>query len=178
VSRISRETKETKVLVELARGAGRAEVSTGKPFFDHMLVTFARYAGLDLRVEATGDLVHHLMEDVAISIGMALHAEIPATCARYGERTLPMDDALVQAAVDLGGRFWYRGKLPNPLYEHVLRSMAEHARMNLHVRILRGRDRHHLVEAVFKATGLALRQAMEDTGVVFSTKGSARVEQG
>lgn len=178
MSQLVRETKETRVEVSLARGTGEAEISTGRPFFDHMLVTLARYAALDLRVRATGDLVHHLMEDVAITLGCALREEIPATCARYGERTLPMDDALVQAAVDLGGRFYYRGKLPNPLYEHVLRSLAEHAAMNLHVRVLRGRDRHHVVEAVFKATGLALREALADGGAVFSTKGSARLSRG
>ncbi len=173
---VVRRTKETSVRVSLTRGTGAAKVHTGKPFFDHMLVTLARYAGLDVHIEATGDLTHHLMEDVAITLGQALARETPATCARFGERTLPMDDALVHAAVDLCGRFYYEGKQPNALYEHFFRSFAEHAGMTLHLRRLRGRDRHHLLEAAFKATGLALRQALVDDGVVFSTKGSISLE--
>ncbi len=171
-----RETKETKVTVELAPGKGATRVDTGLPFFDHMLSTFARYAGLDLTLHARGDLRHHLMEDVAITLGAAVQRVIPATAARYGERTLPMDDALVQACLDVGGRFYYRGPLKNKLYDHVLRSFCEHARVTLHLRVLRGRDSHHVTEAAFKALGLALRDAMVDSGVVFSTKGSVALE--
>ena len=100
----------------------------------------------------------------------------PAGCARYGERTVPMDDALVQVVLDIGGRPYYRGPLPSPLYDHFLRSFADNARTTLHVRVLRGRDRHHVVEAAIKALGMALRDALAETGAVFSTKGSVRLE--
>jgi imidazoleglycerol-phosphate dehydratase len=173
---VVRETKETQVQVELVGQPGEIRVSTGRAFFDHMLTTLARYAGLSLTLTAKGDLVHHLMEDVAIAFGEAFRRVVPTTCARFGERTLPMDDVLVQAAVDLGGRFYYRGPLPNRLYRHVLRSFADAARITLHLRLLRRGDRHHLVEACFKAVGLALRQALVDEGVVFSTKGAVGLE--
>jgi imidazoleglycerol-phosphate dehydratase len=173
---IVRETKETKVTVQIAQGKGLTQVDTGQPFFDHMLATFARYAGLDLTLHARGDLRHHLMEDVAITLGTAVQKVIPATAARYGERTLPMDDALVQACLDVGGRFYYRGPLRNKLYEHVMRSFCEHAKVTLHLRILRGKDSHHVTEAAFKALGFALRDAMVDSGVVFSTKGTVALE--
>ena len=173
---IVRETKETKVTVEVALGKGVTKVDTGQPFFDHMLSTFARYAGLDLTLHARGDLRHHLMEDVAITLGTAVQKVIPATAARYGERTVPMDDALVQACIDVAGRFYYRGPLRNKLYEHVMRSFCEHAKVTLHLRILRGKDSHHVTEAAFKALGMALRDAMVDSGVVFSTKGAVALE--
>jgi imidazoleglycerol-phosphate dehydratase len=116
------------------------------------------------------------MEDVAIAVGTAVYQLIPPTAARYGERTLPMDDALVQAAIDTCGRFYYRGPLRNKLYDHWMRSFCEHAKVTLHIRILRGRDSHHLTEAAFKAVGLALRDALVDSGTVFSTKGSVALE--
>lgn len=170
---VTRETRETRVRVVLAPGTGVTAISTTVPFLNHMLTALGRYAGWDLTVEATGDLPHHLIEDVALSLGEALGRIIPATAARYGERTIPMDDALVQVAVDAGGRPYYRGPVPSTLYDHFLRSLADAARLTLHVRVLRGRDRHHVVEAAFKALGLALRQAMADGGGdgVFSTKG-------
>ena len=166
---LSRQTKETTVTVSL--GGDLPSVQTGLPFFDHMLTAFASYAGLPLVVKAEGDLRHHLMEDVALTIGAFVRALTPATAARYGERTIPMDDALVQAVVDLGGRAYFVGKLPSKLYTHWFRSFATAAEATLHLRVLRGKDRHHLTEAAFKALGLALRQALRDDGVVFSTKG-------
>jgi imidazoleglycerol-phosphate dehydratase len=174
MSTITRETRETRVRVALRAGGvpDPALIQTTDPFLDHMVLTLARYAGLELEVEATGDLRHHLVEDVAITLGAALRQEVPDACARYGEATVPMDEALVQAALDLGGRFYYRGPVPSHLYDHFLRSLAEHAGTTLHVRVLRGRDRHHIVEAAIKAVGLALRQALVPQGVVFSTKGS------
>ncbi len=173
---VVRETKETKIRVELRLGETESKVATGRPFLDHMLVTLARYGGFGLTVTAQGDLVHHLMEDVAIAVGEAFRRVVPPTCARFGERTLPMDDVLVQAAVDVGGRFYYRGPLPNRLYRHFLRSFADAARITLHVRVIRRGDRHHLTEAAFKAVGLALRQALVEQGTVFSTKGSVSLE--
>lgn len=176
MSVVVRQTSETKIRVEVARGSGKADVSTGHPFFDHMLTTFARYSGLDLQVEASGDLTHHLMEDVAISVGAAVRQLIPPTAARYGDKVVPMDDALVHAAVDVGGRFYYRGKLPNRLYEHWMRSFADHARATVHIRVLRTGYRHHVIEAAFKALGLALREALVESGTVFSTKGAVSLE--
>ena len=173
---VVRETKETQIRIELARGRGVGQVDTGLKFFDHMLGTFARYAGLDMKLHARGDLRHHIMEDVAIALGTAVAQVVPPTAARYGERTIPMDDALVQACLDVGGRFYYRGPLRNKLYDHWMRSFAEHSRMTLHIRILRGRDSHHVTEAAFKALALALRDAMVDEGTVFSTKGSVALE--
>ena len=171
-----RRTTETTVRVTAARGAGRAEVSTTVPFLDHMMTVLARYAGLDLSITASGDLRHHIIEDVALALGPAIAATIPATAARYGERSVPMDDALVRAVIDVGGRPFYCGPIPSSLYDHWLRSFAYAAGMTLHVTVLRGEDRHHVVEAAFKALGLALRQAAEDTGAVFSTKGAVSLE--
>ena len=173
---VVRETKETQIRVEMVRGKGVAQVDTGLKFFDHMLATFARYAGLDMKLHARGDLRHHIMEDVAIAVGAAVAQVVPATAARYGERTLPMDDALVQACLDVGGRFYYRGPLRNKLYDHWMRSFCEHAKVTLHIRVIRGKDSHHLTEAAFKAVGLALRDALVDSGTVFSTKGSVALE--
>jgi imidazoleglycerol-phosphate dehydratase len=174
---VMRETRETRVRVTVRTtgDGGPASVRTTEPFLDHMLVTLARYAGLGLEVEAAGDLRHHLVEDVAITLGTAMRRATPAACARYGAATVPMDEALVQAALDLGGRFYYAGPLPSTLYDHFLRSFAEHAGMTLHVRVLRGRDRHHIVEAAVKAVGLALRDALRPGGAVFSTKGAIEV---
>ena len=169
---VVRETRETQIRVTIARGEGRADVDTSEPFLDHMLTALARYAGLDLTVHARGDLKHHLIEDVGIAVGEAVRAFAPATAARYGDRTVPMDDALVHACVDIGGRAWYEGPLPARLYDHWMQSFAFNARATLHLRVLRGHDRHHVVEAGFKALGLALRDALADSGAVFSTKGA------
>lgn len=169
---LERETKETRVRVSVARGEGPVSVSTGEPFLTHMMETLARYAGLALTLEATGDLRHHLIEDVAITLGRAIRDIVPATSVRYAHRVVPMDDALVELALDLGGRPYYRGPLPSGMYDHWMRSFADHAGATLHVVVRRGRDRHHVVEAAVKALGLALRDAMSDSGAVFSNKGS------
>ncbi len=181
MSDIRRETGETRVHVRLDPFAGaegyKTRIETGDAFLDHMLDTLARYAGWGLAVEAGGDLRHHLVEDVAITLGLALRDEVPESCRRYGDATIVMDDAMVQAALDAGGRSWYRGPLPSALYDHFLRSLAENARITLHVRVLRGRDRHHVVEAAVKAVGLALRDALAAGETVFSTKGAVRIER-
>ena len=168
---IKRETRETTVRAEIQPASGGGTIDTSVPFLDHMLVTFARYAGVDVSVSARGDLRHHVIEDVAIALGAALRKYLPARITRFGDRTIPMDDALVHCALDLGGRPYYRGPLPSALYDHWMRSFSDNARATLHLRVLRGRDRHHVVEAAFKALGLAVRDAFVDSGAVFSTKG-------
>lgn len=168
---LTRETGETRI--DVALGAD-TEIATGVPFLDHMMTTLARYSGLGIRLTAHGDLRHHVIEDVAIALGAALGQHVPAAIARYGDRTVVMDDALVHVSIDLGGRPYYRGPLPSALYDHWMRSFADHARATVHIRVLRGDDRHHIVEAAFKALGLALRDALLATGAVFSTKGGAQ----
>lgn len=177
---LRRTTRETTIELEVrasegARG-GAIDVVTDEPFLTHMVETLARYAGLTLTLRATGDLRHHLVEDVAIALGLALAREVPERAERYGWATVPMDDALVRAALDTGGRAWYEGRLPSPLYEHFLHSFAVNLGATLHIVVDRGRDRHHVVEAAIKATGLALRQALREGDRVFSTKGSVALE--
>ncbi|MBX7117647.1 MAG: imidazoleglycerol-phosphate dehydratase [Gemmatimonadaceae bacterium] len=171
-----RRTAETTVRVEARLGAGIADVRTTVPFLDHMMTALSRYAGIDLTIRAEGDLRHHIIEDVALTVGPAIADVIPATAARYGERTVPMDEALVQAVLDVGGRPFYEGPIPSSLYEHWMRSFCDAAKFTLHLRVLRGEDRHHVVEAAFKALGFALRQAAVDSGAVFSTKGAVAME--
>jgi len=172
---IVRETQETRVRVAFASGGSRQQIHTSVPFLDHMLQTLARYAGADVTVEASGDLRHHLVEDVAITLGAVICNAMPNVCARYGHAVVPMDDALVEVALDMGGRRYYRGPLPSSLYDHWMRSFAEHAECTLHVRVLRGKDRHHIVEAAFKGLGLALRAALTPVQEIMSTKGSVSV---
>jgi imidazoleglycerol-phosphate dehydratase len=177
MSNIVRETRETTVRVQLSDDASVCSVETSVPFLDHMLATLGRYAGLGITVAARGDLPHHIVEDVAISMGKALAQHAPATAARYGDRTVPMDDALVHCALDLGGRSYYAGRLPSSLYDHWMRSFADNAAATVHLRVLRGRDRHHVVEAAFKALGLALHDALRvgSGDAVFSTKGAVTI---
>ncbi len=177
MGKLKRETKETRISVDLRPGDGDTSVDVGDRFLGHMVVTLGRYAGLDIQLSATGDLRHHLVEDVAIALGQALADEVPARAQRYGWAQVPMDEALVEAAIDVGGRPYYVGRLPSKLYTHFLHSFATNLGATLHVRVLRGSDRHHVVEAAVKATGLALRRALVEGDGVFSTKGSVRLER-
>ncbi|MDB4878109.1 MAG: Imidazoleglycerol-phosphate dehydratase [Gemmatimonadetes bacterium] len=171
---IERETRETRIRATISADAATTAIDTSVPFLDHMLQALARYTGLGLTVTARGDLRHHVIEDVAICLGKAFAAYAPPACARYGDRTIPMDDALVHCALDIGGRPYYAGPLPSNMYDHWMRSFADNAGATIHLRVLRGRDRHHVVEAAFKALGLALRDALRETeAAVFSTKGAA-----
>src|SRR5260221_6931429 len=111
---VTRETAETSIRCELRPGTGIAHACTDQSFLDHMLVVFARYSGLDLDIEAKGDLQHHLVEDVAICIGAAVAGALPATAARFGARTLSMEDALAHPPGALGGRAFYDGPLSKP----------------------------------------------------------------
>jgi imidazoleglycerol-phosphate dehydratase len=169
---VERKTKETTIRVEASVGTGVSRIDTTVSFLDHMMTALARYAGLDLTIRARGDLRHHIVEDVALTVGQAVAALVPKGAARYGERMVPMDDALVQAVIDVGGRPFYRGPIPSTFFEHWMRSFCDAGKFTLHIRVLRGEDRHHVMEAAFKALGFSLAQALADTGDLLSTKGS------
>jgi len=191
---LERSTGESKVLVELdLDGTGRAAVSTGVGFYDHMLASLAKHALLDLTVEASGDTdvdAHHTVEDVAIVLGGALRQALgdKAGIARFGDALVPLDETLVQAAVDVSGRPYcvhtgeaegqefvvIGGQYVGSLTRHVFETLAHHAGIALHVRVISGRDPHHVVEAQFKAVARALRAAIAPdprVGGVPSTKG-------
>jgi imidazoleglycerol-phosphate dehydratase len=194
--RIERTTTETKVLVEIdLDGAGRTDVATGVGFFDHMLAAFGRHALFDLTVGVEGDLhidSHHSVEDAAIALGQAFAqaAGDKAGVRRFGDSVVPMDEALVSAAVDLSGRPYLVHHEPDgaPAYilgaessyattltRHVFEAFSYHARIALHVNVQAGRDWHHIIEAQYKAVARALRSAAEIDprldGAVPSTKG-------
>lgn len=176
MSKLERKTKETTIVAEVRIGTGPSRVSVDDRFLEHMVETLARYGSLEIDLRASGDLRHHLVEDVAIVLGQALKEETSESIARFGSSVIPMDEALVQAAVDVGGRPYYVGKLPSKLYTHFLHSFAVNLGATLHVRVLRGSDRHHVIEAAVKATGMALRQALAAGAEVFSTKGAVEQE--
>jgi len=173
---VERKTKETTLSVHLdLDGGGTYDVQTANPFLTHMVETWTRYAGFGVRLRASGDLDHHLVEDVGIALGQAFRAAFAlAPCQRIAYDIVPMDDALVLVAVDLVDRPYYEGVLPIPLWEHFLRSFAMEARINLHVDVQRGRDTHHCVEAALKAFARALRKALEPRDQEVSTKGTVQ----
>ena len=188
--KIERKTKETDLRVSVdLDGSGQAEVSTGVPFFDHMLETLARHGALDLVLHCKGDLhidQHHTVEDSGIALGDALDQALGERrgIARAGHFYFPLDEALARVVVDLSGRSFLswnvdldqgpRSAMDLSVLEGFFKAIADHARCNLHVDLLRGRDFHHGSEAIFKATARALRQAValdpRVTGVP-STKG-------
>ncbi|WP_420111951.1 imidazoleglycerol-phosphate dehydratase HisB [Pseudactinotalea sp.] len=193
--RVERSTSESTVLVELnLDGTGRTEISTTVPFYDHMLTALGKHSLIDLTVRASGDTdidAHHTVEDVAICLGQALREALgdKAGISRFGDALVPLDEALAQAVVDVSGRPYLvhsgepegqeyhliGGHFTGSLTRHVLESIAHHAGICLHVRLLAGRDPHHIVEAQFKALARALRFAVaRDPRVVGvpSTKGA------
>ena len=176
-ARIRRETGETSIELSLdLDGTGRADVATGVGFFDHMLTLLAKHSLIDLTVEAAGDLhvdPHHTVEDVGICLGRALAEALgdKAGIRRYGSATLPMDEVLVTAAVDLSGRPFcvWRADVPRetlgtfnaPLAEEFWRAVSSAGAFALHVVLHHGRNTHHMVEGIFKACARALRAAVE-----------------
>lgn len=174
-ARVSRRTGETEVTLSLSLdGTGMYCVETGLPFFDHMLSLWAKHGAFDLEVTARGDLAvdgHHTVEDVGICLGQVLKAAIgeKAGIVRYGHALIPMDEALALVAVDFSGRGFlaFRANLPSPrvgdfdteLVEEFLRALALNGEFTLHVQLLTGTNTHHIIEAVFKALGRALREA-------------------
>jgi imidazoleglycerol-phosphate dehydratase len=176
VAKVSRETKETRVIAEVrldGSGASRCEIPD--EFLRHMVETLAKYSGVELKISARGDIAHHLIEDVAITLGRAYrHALGDWPIRRIANATVPMDEALAQASVDLIDRPFVHLEIPDQMYEHFLRSFAMELRATLHTITLRGKDPHHITEATFKAVGLALKEAMTRTERPLSTKSGVR----
>ena len=194
-ARVARKTSESDVVVELdLDGTGVTDISTGVPFYDHMLTALGKHSLMDLKVQATGDVhidSHHTVEDVAICIGEALKQALgdKAGIARFGDAMVPLDEALAQCVVDVSGRPYFvhtgepagqathliGGNFAGSLTAHALESIAHHAGICVHMRVLAGRDPHHIVEAQFKALARALRAAVAPdarvTGIP-STKGA------
>ncbi len=197
-ARIERQTSESKVLVEVDLvGSGRHDISTGVGFYDHMLTAFARHALVDLTVQVEGDVhidAHHTVEDAAIALGQALRQALgdKVGVRRFGDATVPLDEALVQAVVDVSGRPYcvHTGEPEGQQYvslggsgvgylgsltRHVFETIAFHAHLALHVRVLAGREPHHIVETQFKAFARAFRDAVAidpREGGIPSTKGA------
>lgn len=199
VGRVERTTKESSIVVEIdLDGSGRTEIDTGVPFFDHMLTAFGQHGAFDLIVRATGDTeieAHHTVEDTAIVLGQAFGEALgdKRGIRRFGQCSIPMDETLAEAVVDVSGRPYSvhsgepemmvgyvivgRGSAPygTVLNRHVFETLASNARIALHVRVHYGRDPHHITEAQYKAVARALRAAVEPdpriTGVP-STKGA------
>jgi imidazoleglycerol-phosphate dehydratase len=177
---VRRSSKETKVRVTLAlRGTGTFRGDAHDPFVTHLLETFARYAGIDVAVEASGDERHHLVEDIALTVGRALRRALPeGGVARFGEAIVPMDEVLVQVVLDLVDRPYYRSDLPTTaMPEHVLRSLVTEAKMTLHQVTLRPGEDHHVLEATFKAFGLAIARALQPSPRSLSLKGKVEWEE-
>lgn len=194
-ARIERTTSESNVLVELnLDGTGKTDISTTVPFYDHMLTALGKHSLIDLTVKATGDTeidVHHTVEDTAICIGEALRQALgdKRGIKRFADALVPLDEALAQAVVDVSGRpylvhegeseaFTHHligGHFTGSMVRHAFEAIAYHAGICLHVRVLSGRDPHHIAEAEFKALARALRTAVEpDPRVdgIPSTKGA------
>lgn len=181
IARVERATSESRVELRLdLDGTGESRISTGVRFYDHMLASLAKHSLIDLTVAAEGDVDvdgHHTVEDVAICLGEALHEALgdKRGIRRFGDALVPLDEALVQAAVDVAGRPYcvhtgepagqeyvvIGGSYAGSMTRHVFETLAHRARIAVHVRVLAGRDPHHLVEAQFKALARALRAAVE-----------------
>jgi imidazoleglycerol-phosphate dehydratase len=195
IAKLSRATSESKIELELnLDGSGQSEIETGVPFFDHMLTAFSKHSLIDLKVKSIGDIaidVHHTVEDTAIVLGQAIKQALgdKAGIGRYGDATVPLDEALARAVVDVSGRpflvhsgepqgFEFHligGHFTGSMVRHVFEAIAYNAGLTLHVTLLAGRDAHHIAEAQFKALARAMRKAVEiDARVsgVPSTKGS------
>lgn len=191
IARRERNTAETSIEIEInLDGSGKTDISTGLPFFDHMLDQLGRHGGFDLTVQATGDLhidSHHTVEDVSIVLGECFAEALgdKAGIRRFASGRYPLDEALIDIALDLSGRPFTQWEvdipevlpLGNPpfdpqLAEHCISSFATAAMMTLHVELVRGRNAHHIIEATFKGLARSLRDAVRvEGGSVPSTKG-------
>ena len=191
---LTRETSESSIDLSLdLDGTGAADIKTSVPFFDHLLTAFAKHSLIDLVVRATGDTeidVHHTVEDVGIVLGKAIAVALgdKASIARFGDALVPLDEALVQAVVDVSGRPYLvhtgepvgfelhliGGHFTGSMVRHVFEAISFHAALTVHITVLGGRDPHHIAEAEFKAFARAMRQAVAPDGRVVgvpSTKG-------
>lgn len=189
IAKVERTTKESSVLVELnLDGSGVVNVETGVPFFDHMMSQLGKHSGIDLTIKATGDVEvdsHHTVEDTALAFGQALREALgdKAGIRRFGDALVPIDESLTQVAIDLSGRPYlvYRqpeiveliGTFDTTLGKHIWESIVAEARIAIHIRVLEGRNAHHVFESQFKAVARALRDAIKLDGVagIPSTKG-------
>lgn len=174
--RVARTTKESDVLVEIdLDGTGEVRVDTGVPFYDHMLSQLGKHGAFDLNVKTKGDISvdeHHTIEDTALALGTAFKEALgdKSGIRRYGDATLPLDEVLVRAAVDLSGRPYLVhseteiapmiGSYDTTLTKHIWESFVNSADITLHIKVLEGRNAHHVVEAQFKAVARALRDAV------------------
>ena len=190
-AKVERKTKESQVLVELnIDGTGNTSIDTGEPFFNHMLEQLGKHSGFDLRVKTVGDMEvdsHHTVEDTSLAIGQALREALgdKAGIRRFGDALVPLDEVLVQAAVDLSGRPYLVHNQPHiveligtfdtTLGKHIWESLVATAQIALHIRVLEGANAHHVLEAQFKAVARALKDAVAlDNQVkgIPSTKGT------
>lgn len=176
IGKVSRKTKESDVSVEInLDGTGNVSIETGVPFYDHMLSQLGKHAAFDLKVKTIGDVVvdeHHTIEDTAITLGQAFKESLgdKSGIKRYGDATLPLDEVLVRAAVDLSGRPYLVhheteiapmiGTYDTTLTKHIWESFVNSSDITLHIKVLEGRNAHHVVEAQFKAVARALREAV------------------
>ena len=190
-AKVERKTKESQVLVELnIDGTGNTSIDTGEPFFNHMLEQLGKHSGFDLKVKTVGDMEvdsHHTVEDTSLAIGQALREALgdKAGIRRFGDALVPLDEVLVQAAVDLSGRPYLVhnqphiveliGSFDTTLGKHIWESLVATAQIALHIRVLEGANAHHVLEAQFKAVARALKDAVAlDNQVkgIPSTKGT------
>ena len=189
-ARVERSTKESSVLVEInLDGNGNVSVETGVPFFDHMMSQLGKHSGIDLTIKTKGDTEvdsHHTVEDTSLAFGQALREALgdKSGIRRFGDALVPIDESLTQVAIDLSGRPYlvYRqpeiveliGTFDTTLGKHIWESIVAEARIAIHIRVLEGRNAHHVFESQFKAVARALRDAIKLDGVagIPSTKGT------
>jgi imidazoleglycerol-phosphate dehydratase len=178
-AKLRRQTRETDVEITLTLdGTGKGVVQCEDPFLRHMMETLAKYASFELELKAVGDDKHHVVEDVGIVLGSALRQAIgDQPIERVASATVPMDDALVTAAVDMIDRPYVDVDCPDDLYLHFFRSFAMSAGITLHIIIERGFDEHHIIEAGFKALGISLRKAVVPRSDLLSTKDKPKVRR-
>ncbi len=178
VAKIERKTRETDISVALnLDGSGKFDVECDIQFLKHMVETFARYSNTDITLRATGDNDHHLIEDVGITLGKAFAEALDdSPIERMATATVVMDDAMVMTSLDIVDRPYCETDLPDPLYQHFMRSFAMSAGITLHIMQFRGFDEHHIIEAGFKSMGKATAAAIVKRDTELSTKDRVKVE--
>ena len=175
---MERKTRETEIYVELnLDGKGKFDVECDIQFLKHMVETLSRYSGMDIKLRASGDNEHHIIEDVAITLGKTFaNALDDKPIERMATRTVVMDDALVMTSLDIVDRPYAEVDCPDQLYHHFFRSFAMSAGLTLHIMVIRGYDDHHIIEAGFKSMGIALKEALRRRDSELSTKDKVEVK--